>query len=102
VENLGIQRNTSSKGSGGPALIFGNENVDIITNCNFLSTEYKLNGTSVQFGSAYSTYKYCQDMKMEAYFHSNLKRISSLKYSEGILYLYIGNKMIGSFKRIES
>jgi len=69
------------------------------TNCNAAWSDYDSKGNSLKFKGLVSTYKYCQDMEIEAYFVSKISSISSYSYNNGKLYLYIGKRRIGSFKR---
>ena len=84
-----------------PIIYFGNDSFGIRTTCNHVSGLLAIKHTSLTFKDYVSTYMYCENkMDIEAYFMMNLKYINSYRYNNGILYLYIGDKNIGSFKRV--
>ncbi len=84
-----------------PIIYFGKDSFGIRTSCNHVSGLLAIKHTSLTFKDYVSTYMLCENkMDIEDYFMMNLKYINSYRYNNGILYLYIGNKNIGSFKRI--
>lgn len=83
-----------------PTLHFKDGGMGVGTNCNHAFSEYQIDGNTIKFRGLFTTYKYCPDMEIEAYFGTNIRSINSYIFSEGKLYLFIDKKMIGSFKRI--
>jgi heat shock protein HslJ len=84
-----------------PTLHFKDNVMGVGTNCNIASSNYELKGNTIKFRGLATTYKYCTDMEIEAYFGTKIKSISSYIHNNGKLYLFIGKERIGSFKRIE-
>ena len=83
-----------------PTLHFKDGVMGVGTNCNIAFSEYESTGNTIKFRGLSTTYKYCQDMQIEDYFGTKIRSISSYIYNDGKLYLYIGERIIGSFKRL--
>ena len=93
---------SKNKNSQVPIIWLGENSFGIATDCNGIAGLLKISEKSLTFTDYQSTLKHCEGTgAMEMYLMQNLIKIDSYKYSNGILYLYIGTKMIGSFKRIE-
>lgn len=84
-----------------PTLHFKDNVMGVGTNCNIAFSDYEMKGNTIKFRGLATTYKYCTDMEIEAYFGAKIKSISSYIHNNGKLYLFKGDKMIGSFKRLE-
>lgn len=84
-----------------PTLYFKNGVMGVGTTCNTAFSSYETKKNALKFSSLATTYKWCTDMEIEAYFGTKIKSISSYIYNEGRLYLYIDKKLIGSFKRLD-
>jgi heat shock protein HslJ len=84
-----------------PTLHFKDNVMGVGTNCNIAFSDYELKGNTIKFGGLATTYIYCTDMEIEAYFGTKIKSISSYIHNNGKLYLFIGKKQIGSFNRLD-
>lgn len=94
---------SKDKNSRLPIILFGENDFRITTDCNGINGLIKISNKELLFKDYQSSLIHCEGKgEMEIYLMQNLRNISSYKYSEGILYLYIGKKMMGSFKRIEN
>ncbi|MGN0002386.1 MAG: META domain-containing protein [Sphingobacterium composti] len=93
---------SKNKNSQAPIIWLGEESFVVTTDCNRITGLLKIFDTTIVFSDYTTTLAYCGgQLSMDDYYMQNLGKISSYKYSNGILYLYIGTNMIGSFKRIE-
>ena len=96
-----IPRN-NGKNSELPIIWLGEEYFSVTSGCNIITGLLKISDKTIGFTDYTTTLANCEGyLAMEVYLMKNLSKITSYKYSSGILYLYIGTKMIGSFKRLK-
>ena len=84
-----------------PIISFGKDSFGIRTSCNHVYGLLAIKHTSLTFKDYVETLAHCENENdVVDYFMKNLKYINSYRYNNGVLYLYISNKNIGSFKRV--
>jgi heat shock protein HslJ len=99
-ESKEIPRNIA-KNSELPIIWLGEEYFRVTTGCNIITGLLKISDKTIGFTDYTTTLANCEGyLTMEVYLMQNLRKITSYKYTSGILYLYIGTEMIGSFKRV--
>jgi len=59
-----------------PTLHFKDGVMSVGTNSNIAFSDYKLKGNKIEFDGLTTTYKYCNDMKIESYFGIKINSIS--------------------------
>lgn len=86
-----------------PIIWFKSEGFGVQSSCNYMAGEIKMTPSSFTYKSLGTTYLHCNDQqnKIEGYFLALRNTEIRYKYSNGILYLFKGDKLIGSFKRID-
>lgn len=100
-ESKEIPRN-KEKNNQMPIIWFGEEYFSVTSGCNIITGLFKISDKTIEFKDYSTTLANCEGyLAMEGYLMNNLRKITSYKSSEGILYLYIGKKLFGSFKRID-
>ena len=93
----------NGKNSELPIIWLGEEYFSVTSGCNIIIGLLKISDKTIGFTDYTTTLANCEGyLAMEVYLMKNLSKITSYKYSSGILYLYIGTKMIGSFKRLKN
>jgi len=86
-----------------PIISFGKDGFGVKSSCNHMGAEMELTSSLFNFKDFHTTYLAChgKTLLIEGYFHKLVDTNISYKYSNGILYLFKDDEMIGSFKRID-
>lgn len=89
-------------GASFPIISFGKDGFGVKSSCNHMGAEMVLTSSLFNFKSFHTTYVAChgKPLFIERFFHGLKGTNIFYKYSNGILYLFKDDKLIGSFKRI--